>query len=122
MRIFKNKMFFKWAKSEGLTDLILLKAAKEIDQGLIDATLGGNLVKKRVARKAEEKRGGFRTIVVFQKRHRTIFVYGFPKNHRDNINKQEEKALKKLSQSLLDASDSELEDMIVNGDLYEVKS
>lgn len=122
MRIFKNKMFFKWAKSEGLTDLILLKAAKEIDQGLIDATLGGNLVKKRVARKAEGKRGGFRTIVVFQKRHRTIFVYGFSKSQRDNVSKQEEKALKKLSQSLLYASDSELENMIVNGDLYEVKS
>jgi len=67
MRVFKNKMFFKWAKSEGLTDATLLKAAKEIDQGLIDANLGGNLVKKRVARKGQGKRGGFRTIVVFQK-------------------------------------------------------
>ena len=46
---------------------ILLKAAKEIDQGLVDASLGGNLVKKRVARKGEGKRGGFRTIVVFQR-------------------------------------------------------
>jgi hypothetical protein len=122
MRVFKNKMFFKWAKSEGLTDSILLKAAKEIDQGLIDANLGGNLIKKRVARKGEGKRSGFRTIVVFQKGHRTVFVYGFPKNQRDNINEQEEKALKKLAQGLLDAPDSEFKDMIANGDLYEVKS
>jgi len=57
MRVFKNKMFFKWAKSEGLTDSILLKAAKEIDQGLVDASLGGDLVKKRVPRKGEGKRG-----------------------------------------------------------------
>jgi hypothetical protein len=122
MRILKNKMFFKWSKSEGLTDSILIKAAQEIDQGLIDGNLGGNLVKKRVARKGQGKRGGFRTIVVFQKGHRTIFVYGFPKNQRDNINEQEERALKKLVQELLDAPDSELKDMIANGDLYEVTS
>ena len=122
MRVFKNKMFFKWAKSEGLTDSTLLKAAKEIEKGLIDTNLGANLIKKRVARKGQGKRSGFRTIVVFQKRHRTIFVYGFPKNQRDNINEQEERALKKLAQSLLDAPDSELKKMIANGDLYEVKS
>ncbi len=120
MRIFKNKMFFKWAKSEGLTDSILIKAAKEIDQGLIDANLGGNLIKKRVARKGQGKRGGFRTIVVYQKEHRTVFVYGFPKSQRDNIDEQEERALKKLAKGLLDAPDSELKEMIANGDLYEV--
>lgn len=122
MRILKNKMFFKWAKSEGLTDSILLKAAKEIDQGLVDASLGGNLVKKRIARKGQGKRGGFRTIVVFQKEHRTIFIYGFPKNQRDNVNEQEEKGLKKLAEKLLDAPESKLKNMIANGDLYEVKS
>ena len=115
-------MFLKWAKSEGLNDSTLLKAAKEIDRGLVDASLGGYLVKKRIARKGEGKRGGFRTIVVFQKEHRTIFVYGFSKNQRDNINEQEEKALKKLAQGLLDAPDSELKEMIANGDLYEVMS
>lgn len=114
-------MFFKWAKSESLTDSALLKAAKEIDQGLIDASLGGNLVKKRVARKGQGKSGGFRTIVVFQKEHRTIFVYGFLKNQRDNISEQEERALKKLARGLLDAPDGELKEMIANGDLYEVK-
>ncbi len=122
MRIFKNKMFFKWAKSEGLKDSILTKAAKEINQGLIDANLGGGLVKKRIARKGQGKSGGFRTIVVFQKEHRTIFIYGFPKNQRDNINEQEEKALKKLAQNLLDAPESELKEMIANGVLYEVMS
>lgn len=120
MRTFKNKVFFKWAKSEGLTDSILLKAAKEIHQGLIDAILGGNLVKKRIARKGYGKSGGFRTIVVFKKDDRTIFIYGFPKNERDNINEQEEKALKKLAQNLLDAPEDKLKEMMANGDLYEV--
>lgn len=122
MRVFKNRMFFKWAKSEGLNDSTLMKAAKEISQGLIDANLGCSLVKKRIARKGQGKRGGFRTIVVFQKEHRTIFIYGFPKNQFDNINEEEEKALKKLARNLLDAPEGELKEMIANGDLYEVMS
>ena len=60
-------MFFKWAKSEGLSNPTLIRAAKEINQGLIDANLGGRLVKKRIARKGQGKSNGFRTIVVFQK-------------------------------------------------------
>ncbi len=122
MRIFKNKMFFKWAKSEGLTDLILKKAVEEIANGLIDANLGGSLIKKRIARKGSGRSGGFRTIVVFREEHRTIFIYGFLKNQRANINEQEEKSLKKLAQNLLEASESKLTDMIANGDLYEVTS
>lgn len=120
MQIFKNKMFFKWAKSEGLTDEMLIKAAKEIAQGLIDANLGDNLIKKRLAREGQGKKGGFRTIVGFQKEHRTIFIYGFAKNQRNNINEQEEKALKKLAQLLLNVSNSELKEIIIKGDLYEV--
>ena len=58
--------------------------------------------------------------MVFKKGHRTIFVYGFPKNQRDNISTQEEKALKKLAQHLLDATEHKLNEMISNGDLYEV--
>lgn len=120
MKVFKNKMFQKWAESEGIKDTALKKAAREINAGLVDANLGGGLVKKRIARKGQGKRGGFRTIVVFQKGQRVIFVYGFPKNQRDNISEKEEKGLKKLAQSLLDVPESKLKDMIVNGDLYEV--
>ena len=120
MQIFKNKMFFKWAASQGISDQILAKVTEEISQGLVDGSLGGNLVKKRVPHKGQGKRGGFRTIVVFQKGYRTFFVYGFPKNERANISEHEEKALKKLAEALLNASDSRLNEMIFNGELYEV--
>lgn len=103
-----------------MTDSALLKAAEEIGQGLIDANLDGNLIKKRVARKGQGKSGGFRTIVAFQRGYRIIFIYGFTKNQRDNITEQEEKALKKLAQILLEATDSELKQMIIHRDLYEV--
>jgi hypothetical protein len=120
MRVFKNKMFHKWAKSEGLSDKALLKAVKEIEKGLIDADLGSGLIKKRLARKGQGKSSGFRTMVAFKKYFRTFFIYGFQKNQRDNINEQEKRALKKLAHELLDMPDSKLNEIIINGDLYEV--
>lgn len=120
MPVFKNKMVFKWAKSEDLSDSALRKAADEIDQGLVDGHLGGYLIKKRVPRKGNGKRNSYRTIVAFRKEHRTIFIYGFAKNQRDNINTQEREALKKLADGLLSASETKIEEMIKSGNLYEV--
>jgi len=48
-RIFKNKTFSKWAAKEGLKDNVLWAAVDEMERGLIDADLGGHVVKKRVA-------------------------------------------------------------------------
>jgi len=120
MLVFKNKMFLKWAKSEGLSDGVLRKAVSEIESGLVDAYLGGGIVKKRIARKGQGKRGGFRTIVAFQKEHRTFFIYGFTKNQMDNINESEEKTFKILANHLLELPENKLNEMIMNGDLYEV--
>ncbi|AZG37395.1 hypothetical protein EGC80_06115 [Shewanella psychromarinicola] len=65
-RIFKTPDFASWAKDENLDDSALLTAIKEIEGGLIDAKLGGNVIKKRVARTGQGKSGGFRTIIAFK--------------------------------------------------------
>lgn len=49
MRIFKTPVFAKWARQEKLTDGQLRQAVKEMEQGLIEADLGGHIYKKRVA-------------------------------------------------------------------------
>jgi len=69
--------------------------------GLYDADLGGGLLKKRIARPGQGKRGGFRTLVASNKRNRWFFIYGFPKNERSNIDMNEKEALKKLTAYLL---------------------
>ena len=46
-------MFDRWAGKVGVTDIALLKAVADIERGLIDADLGGNLFKQRVARPGE---------------------------------------------------------------------
>jgi hypothetical protein len=97
-------VFDRWANEQGLTDQSLCQAVKEMNAGLIDADLGGGLYKKRVARTGQGKSGGFRTLVATNRGDRWIFVFGFSKNERDNINKKEKDALKKLASYYLSLS------------------
>jgi len=102
--IYKTKVFDRWANEQGLTDPSLCQAIREMIAGLIDADLGGGLYKKRVARTGKGKSGGFRTLVATNRGDRWIFVFGFAKNERDNINKKEKDALKKLANYYLSLS------------------
>ena len=45
MRIFKDRLFNKWADKEGITDKLLRVAVVEMEEGLVDADLGGNVYK-----------------------------------------------------------------------------
>jgi hypothetical protein len=101
MAIYTTKVFDRWAGKQGLSPSILCEAVQEMAAGLFDADLGGGLFKKRIARAGQGKRGGFRTLVVTNKGDRWFFVFGFPKNERGNIDKDEQEALKKLAAYLL---------------------
>jgi hypothetical protein len=101
MVIYKTRWFARWARKEGLSDKALRLAVEEMAQGLFEADLGGDLFKKRIARPGEGKRGGYRTLVATNRASRWIFVYGFAKNVRSNIDSDEEVALKKLAATLL---------------------
>ena len=101
MKIYVTKWFDRWSRGEAIADSALCAAVEEIECGLVDASLGGNLYKKRVAAPGRGKRGSYRTLVAFKSGSRAYFVYGFPKSVRDNINEKEEKALKALAKNLL---------------------
>ncbi len=120
MRVFKNKWFQKWAAKEGLNDEALRAAVEEMENGLIDAELGGHVIKKRVALPGRGKRGGSRTLVVYQQADKAFFVYGFAKNERANISDKELKALKLLATQLLGYTNPALVKAIEAGELIEV--
>lgn len=119
--ILKLKSFNRWANSEGIRDSALIKAVHEVVRGLIDADLGAGLLKKRVARDGEGKRGGFRTLLAFRRDKRFIFMLGYPKSSVDNIGTDELAKLKQLARELLNATDLEIQQAIVSGDLIKVK-
>lgn len=120
MRVLKYRTFHQWAKTEKLTDSSLIKAINEIEQGLFEANLGGSLYKKRIAKKGQGKRGGYRTIVAFKHNNRSVFMYGFSKNERDTISSKEEIVYKKLAKYYLEITDNKLDILIKNGELFEV--
>jgi len=118
--IYKTRLFARWARKEGLSDEALCQAVGEMFRGLFDTNLGGNLFKKRIARSGRGKRGGFRTIVATNLESRWLFVYGFAKNQRDNIEEDEEVALKKLAATLLKMSPEAVAKAIDADELIEV--
>ena len=81
-------------------------------QGLIDADLGGGVVKKRVGLAGRGKRGGARTLVATNKGNKWFFVYGFEKNDRANITGDELDALQGIAQELLARAGRQLEEAI----------
>lgn len=121
MRVFKNKVFNRWAAKEGLDDEALRAAVDEVGRGLIDADLGGHVMKKRVAVGGKGKRGGVRTLLAYQASDKAFFVYGFAKSARANISADELKALKYLAKQLLSYSDKTLTEAVKNGALIEVE-
>ena len=122
VRVSRNKTFSKWAAKEGLGDETLLLAVAEIQRGLIDADLGGHIVKKRVALAGRGKSGGVRTLLAYKVDNRAFFVFGFAKNARANVSADELKALKHLAKELLSYSDKALVLAIKHGVLIEVES
>ena len=120
MVFYKTRWFDRWARKQGLDSAVLCAAVREMIAGLYDADLGGGLLKKRIARRGQGKSSGFRTLIASNRKDKWFFVYGFPKNERDNINANEEAALKGLSAHLLSLTDHALDKARRTGDLVEV--
>lgn len=104
----------------GLSDAAICQAVLEMAEGLIDADLGGNVVKKRVALPGQGKRGGARTIVATRMADRWFFLYGFGKNERANIDKDELKVFQEVARELLTFDDQKLAIALSAGEIMEV--
>lgn len=119
-RVFKTRYFIRWMRKTALNDEVLCAAVNEMAQGLIDADLGGGVVKKRVGISGRGKRGGARTLVATNKGNRWFFVYGFEKNDRANISDDELEALKDLAEQLLARTGNQLAEALNDGSLMEI--
>ena len=91
-----------------------------MEKGLIDAELGGFVVKKRVPMPGRGKSGSTRTLVATNKGTRWFFMYGFEKNERANISDSELEALKKIAADLLGRSSIELDSLLRTEAIQEI--
>ena len=120
MKIYKNKIFARFARGQRISDAALCEAIDRAERGLVDADLGGGVIKQRVARPNEGRSGGFRTIIFFRVEERAFFVFGFAKNQQENISALELKAFKLLAQTLLSNTDEEIQRLVEAEELEEV--
>ena len=122
MRVFKIKSFMRFARRERIRDADLLEAIDRAGRGLVDADLGGGLIKQRVARPGQGRSGGFRTVIAYQARNRAVFLYGFAKSERDNIHDDELDALRKIAAVWFKADTAALAKQVSQGLAEEVKA
>ena len=122
VRVFKSSWFQRFANKERIDNTSLQEAVNRAESGLVDANIGGGVIKQRIGRKGEGKSGGYRTVILFRKGTLAFFVYGFSKSDRDNFGIAEERAFKKAAGHLLALNAKQIETLVKQGAFHEVKS
>lgn len=120
MKVFKNAWFTRFARKERISDDALRDAVERAERGLIDADLGGGVIKQRIARPGAGKSKGYRSIVIYKKDDKAFFVYGFSKNELGNIREDEEEQFKSAAKSILALTDRQIRQLVENGQFEEV--
>lgn len=101
--VYQTKLFARFARHEAISDASLVDAVARADRGLIDADLGGGVIKLRIARAGGGRSGGYRVLVAFRIRDLAVFLFGFAKSERQNIDNDELRALRLVAQTWLAA-------------------
>ena len=121
LSVYKGKAFMRFAKKARIGDADLWKGAQLANAGLVDADLGGGVIKQRIARAGEGKSGGSRSIILFRRNDRAVYIYGFEKKNIANIDSRELEAFRELADVILGYSDAEMEQRVRNGALFRVE-
>jgi hypothetical protein len=120
VRIFKTKWLARFARHEGIQDRSLRAAIERAELGSIDADLGGGLIKQRVARRGRGRSGGYRMIVGYRMKDRAVFLLGFAKNERENIEDEELITLRSQAERWLVADTARIQRELELGNLLEI--
>lgn len=120
MRVFATRVFSRFARRSRIRDDVLADAIRRAEKGLVDADLGGGVIKQRVARPNEGRSGGFRTLIAYRSTTRAIFIFGFAKSDLDNVDDDELRQLRKAATEMLGWSDESAEAMVANGKWIEI--
>ena len=120
MKVFKTKEFARFARGERIDDQRLREAVERAARGLVDADLGGGLIKQRVARPGQGRRGGYRTLMAFRAGAATVFLYGFAKSERDNIGPDELDFWRRVATAFLATDEARFKALMAAQEIMEV--
>ncbi len=120
MSVYKTRLFDKFARRERIADAALIDAVERAARGLVDADLGGGVIKQRVARPGQGRSGGYRTLIAIRFADFAVFLFGFAKSERENIDDDELARLRVAARSWLSAGENLVERALEDGALIEV--
>ncbi len=120
LSVYMGKPFARFARKARISNADLWNAARLANEGVIDADLGGGVIKQRIARAGEGKSGGSRSIILFKKNDRAVFIHGFEKKDQANIGPKDLAAFMKLAEVILDCTNAEIAQRVQNGSLLTV--
>ena len=120
MQIFKTKWLARFAEKERIADDSLSEAIERAARGLVDADLGGGIIKQRVARPGRGRSGGYRMLLAYRAGDRAVFLYGFAKSERENISQDELLTLREIGAAWLAADTKRIAKALEEGALQEV--
>jgi hypothetical protein len=119
--VFKTRDFARFARKERIEDRALCECIRRADLGLIDAHLGSELIKQRVARRGQGRSGGYRTIIAFRASRRSVFLHGFAKNAKDTLSSEELAVLRRAAGIVLALETAAVAEAVRAGLWIEVK-
>jgi hypothetical protein len=120
VRIFKTKLFSRFARRERISDASLREAVERAERGLVDADLAGGVIKQRVARPGQGRSGGFRVLLAYRAKTRSVFLFGFAKNVRGNVEDDELATAQEIARVWLEADSKALAKALADGIIQEV--
>ena len=120
MPIYKLKPFARFVRSEAISDESLSEAVERAARGLVDADLGGGLIKQRVARKGQGRSGGYRVMIAFRAGDFAVLLFGFAKSAQDNLDDRQVNVLRGIAASWLSADAATIKKAVEQGELVEV--
>ena len=102
-----------------MSDDDLKKAISEIEKGLVNANLGGNVYKQRIGVHGKGKRGSHRIIILMKVQDKP-FLHTVFKGKKGNIKPNELEGFKVMAEAFLGLSDEQITILVDEQKLIEV--
>ncbi len=111
MKAYLPKSFRREAKSDGVSDEDCGEAMRRAERGLIDAELGGHLIKQRIPRGNRGAAKGARAVVFYRRGEIAVFLHIFAKSDKANLTKSELAEYLELAKFLEELTAAQLKDL-----------
>lgn len=121
MRVYKVKVFARFQRRERIADKTLAKAVKSAEQGGASMPISAAGSSSSVwPDRAGARAAGYRTVIAYRHGDLAVYLLGFAKNERANIDDDELEDLRGQAQVFFKLTEDQIEAAIAENELTEV--